>query len=341
MLGEIFDRTHMQTIDVVVPVYRGATYLPELVTRVSALKGEFSLDAPVRVEQLFLVLDEPADDSGEVAFKLASDHDWIRVLVLSRNFGQHAATVAGINASNADWIVTLDEDLQHPPEAITSMLTLAVKSHSDIVYARSDSVHGGWRDWSSRYAKKIIVLTSGIENAHMFSSFRLMRGQIARAAGAVTGHETYLDVALRWYTVRSIVFPVRLVDERNESSYTFRGLLRHMRRLIISSDLQVLRFGAGLGAFAVVIGFGIFFSLILSLLLGFQPEIRGWLSLVFLITFFGGTLATMNWIVSEFVLNIAQKSQGRPTYFVIERSGDDQLYRWLTEERNAAAGESA
>jgi polyisoprenyl-phosphate glycosyltransferase len=116
-------RRPADTVSVVIPVYSGATTLPGLVAEIEALR---ELTTPAGrhavLAEVILVWDNGPDDSDEVIRALAAEHDWVRPVWLSRNFGQHAATMAGMASTGSDWIVTMDEDGQHDPAAIGLLL---------------------------------------------------------------------------------------------------------------------------------------------------------------------------------------------------------------------------
>lgn len=112
----------------------------------------------LRVTEVLLVHDNGPDASDETIRDLARRHPWIRPVWLSRNFGQHPATLAGIAASGGEWVVTLDEDGQHDPAAIGSMLDTAMRTQSDVVYAKptNEPPHGPLRNLASRGAKRLV-----------------------------------------------------------------------------------------------------------------------------------------------------------------------------------------
>lgn len=323
-----------QSVTVVVPVFAGADHLRPLVVAISDVRAQLLADyIPVEISRVVLVLDEPRDDSEAVAIELAADHEWVDVITLSKNFGQHPATVAGILHTSSDWVATIDEDLQHPPAELTTMLAKAVLESADLVYGCPDSaVHGGWRDLASQRAKLLVSWISGIEEARSFNSFRLIRGSIARAAASVAGHETYFDVALTWHTHRIVRHTTKQVDTRPDSGYTFRSLLSHMRRLIISSDAKALRIGAAMGIVGVGVASIALIWFALGTIFDFRTAERGWLSIITAVVFFGGVLTLTTSLLSEYVLNIAQRVQGRPTFYTVNRSADVDLREWAQRE---------
>lgn len=201
------------------------------------------------------------DDSARILDELEKTHDWVRVIHLSRNFGQHPATIAGVLHSSGDWLVTLDEDLQHPPAAIMSMFAEAVTRHQDVVYAKAlDPVHENrLRDMGSRSFKSLMQSITGNKHIASFNSFRLMRGPIARAAASVCAHETYYDIALSWFTDRVGVVGMTLKDQRyigsGRSGYSPHKLLSHARRMAVTGHSKLLRSGGLVGLLSLVVAF--------------------------------------------------------------------------------------
>ncbi|MGE3892532.1 MAG: glycosyltransferase, partial [Steroidobacteraceae bacterium] len=124
------------TLSLVVPVYSGAAYLADLVEEIAALRRRWeAAGVRILISEALFVLDGPVDESATVLADLAARYPWVRRVELSRNYGQHSATVAGILYSSGDWIVTLDEDLQHRPQQIEQLLIAACAERADVVYA--------------------------------------------------------------------------------------------------------------------------------------------------------------------------------------------------------------
>ena len=249
------------TVSTVIPVFRGASFLPALVAAIDAERVVWERDdIPVQLLECIFVDDGSTDGSAEILTDLATRYPWIQVVSLGRNFGQHPATIAGALHTSGDWVVTLDEDLQHSPRHILKMLCAAIRERADLVYARPDApVHQSWaRNWSSRALKLILAYVTGNPHLKLFNSYRLVRGAIARAASAVSVHDTYFDMLLTWFTTRVSAVDITLRDERHrgtgQSGYTYRRLLSHARRLIMSSRINYPRVGAVIGLIGILIG---------------------------------------------------------------------------------------
>ncbi|HEX7829099.1 MAG TPA: glycosyltransferase family 2 protein, partial [Thermoanaerobaculia bacterium] len=241
-------------ISIVVPVYSGAAYLRDLATAIDRVREEIRTSGkPVEIVEAIFVDDGAIDDSPRILDELQREHSWIRVIHLSRNFGQHTATAAGILHSSGDWVATLDEDLQHEPRHLVAMLLRAIATGSDVVYAASNRrVHRSWfRNFTSRATKSIVGWLAGESAIQHFTSFRMVRGTIARAASSVATHDTYLDVVFTWFTKRIETLPLPLVDIRSErgerSGYSLARLLQHARRMLLAAGTRPLRIASALG----------------------------------------------------------------------------------------------
>jgi len=328
-------------LSVVTPVYSGADYLEKLIQELDKLRSRWIINkAPVELSESIFVNDAAIDTSMAVLNVLKEKYPWVRVLSLSRNFGQHPATEAGILHTSGDWVVTMDEDLQHPPSLIESLLMKAVTDGDDIVYANPlKAVHQNLvRDLGSRLYKRIIAKLTGIKSIPYINSFRLIRGTIARAASSVCSHDTYLDIALSWFTERIGSVLADFTDERHiksgNSGYNLGKLLSHARRMILSTHTKALRFGGIIGVFAFIISIAygslVFFNAIFYRL----PDVRGWSSLIVAILFLGGMNLLLTSVILEYLSIVLLHTQGKPTFFVVDRSMDQVLVNYFKDRIN-------
>lgn len=334
----------MLGISIVVPVYSGEKYLAQLVDEVHALKRSWAGDAsPVELLELILVDDMAIDGSGALIDRLAEDHPWVIAIHLSRNFGQHAATVAGILHSSGDWIVTLDEDLQHPPDRIEQLLLQAVQQRDDVVYARPASrvVHGkAWRDGSSRNFKRLMEWLTGTPTLQLVNSFRLMRGSVARATASVCTHNTYFDIALTWFTQSISALEMPMEDTRftstGSSGYNLRKLVMHAQKMLFSSQLRFLSLGLWVGfvLFSLSILAAIYFFLV-KLVTPDAIPVQGWTSLFVAICGSAGLISGMLGICLQYLSTLVLKAHGRPTFFTIDRGQDRAVLEWLEGKSEA------
>jgi glycosyltransferase involved in cell wall biosynthesis len=325
------------SVSVVVPVYSGEKFLTELVQQLDQVRVDWiARRAPMRLAELILIDDAAIDAPPSVIDELAANREWITPLHLMRNFGQHAATVAGVLHSSGDWVITMDEDLQHPPAEIEPLLRKAAQFGADVVYARPTSaVHEARaRDWASRGFKRMIAFLTGNASVLHFNSFRLLRGSLARAASSVCGHETYFDVALSWFTTRIQFVLLELKDRRfiasQESGYSFSRLLTHARRLLISSQVKAIRLLGLIGILIVgasmVGGIAI---LLQKIIVPSSIVVGGWTSLMLVNLFFGGFITFMIALILEYMSVLVLSAHGKPLFFVVDRSSDRRLVEYF------------
>jgi glycosyltransferase involved in cell wall biosynthesis len=324
-------------LSVVVPVYSGAPYLAELFQRISDLKFSWENDdAPLIIGELIFVNDQSIDNSINIIEPIAENNQWVNILNLSKNFGQHPASIAGILHSSGHWVITMDEDLQHSPCHIAELLLKALRNSLDVVYAAPTiGPHGKiTRDLTSSFFKKIMVMLTADSRIAQFNSFRLMRGEIARSAASVCGPDTYFDISLTWFsnafsTVQIPIQDIRTVEGKT-SGYSFGKLLAHARRLILSAQVNLYQTIAMIGILVFFIG--TILSAYILFAEYFQPGIfgfRGWPSLITATMIFGSTSTILLAIILEYLSIVVQKSQGKPVFFNIDRKSNTDVIAYL------------
>jgi len=323
------DRPHR--ISIVVPVYQGEKTLASLVKEIALLTvpTRTADGHEFQVIELLLVNDHGPDRSDEVIRSLAAANDFIRPVWLSRNFGQHPATLAGMASSSGDWIVTMDEDGQHDPAEIGDFLDVALAQGSQLVYA--DPVnrppHNALRNISSRLVKWFfsIFLTGSSEGT--FQSYRMILGEIGRSVAAYAGSGVYLDVAMGWVTGPTAVCPVRLREEgARRSGYSTRRLLSHFWRLALSSGTRGLRMVSALGVLFAVGGLA-FAIYLFTVRLTSDATPQGWTSTMVLVLVSTGAILFSLGVIAEYVGVAVNMAMGKPLYLIVGDSKDGPLGR--------------
>lgn len=307
-------------LSVVIPVYRGAQTLPPLVAEllVYAKPSTTSGGLGFHISEILLVDDSGPDGSAAVIEALEAAHPEVRPVWLSRNFGQHAATLAGIESSSGDWIVTMDEDGQHDPADIGTLLDAAIGERAQVVYAdpRNAAPHGALRNVASWFAKGLARSISESSKAPRYSSFRLLSGGVVRALADRIGGEVYLDVALGWVVARYATAPTTLRGEVRPSGYTVVGLLTHFRRLLISGGTRGLRLVSGLGLLFAVGGLVGAVVVVVQTFAG-GIDVPGWASTMVAIFVTSGAVLFSLGIVAEYIGVSVHAAMGKPNYLVI------------------------
>ena len=318
-------------VSVVVPVYQGERTLRSVVAELAAsVAGRTSpAGRPYRMTEVVLVHDCGPDRSDVVIRDLVATHDWVRAVWLSRNFGQHAATLAGIAASGGEWVVTMDEDGQHDPEAIGALLDTAMAEQADVVYARptNEPPHGAVRNTASRGAKWLVERLAKGAPAAEFNSYRLVLGEVARSVAAYAGPGIYLDVAIAWVARRVTTCPVEMRSEGDRpSGYDLRRLLSHFWRLVLSSGTRPLRWVSALGAGAVLLAPVVAVALIVGRALG-SWEAPGWTSTMILLMVATGVILFSLGVIAEYVGMAVNMAMGKPLYLPVRDPAEGPLGR--------------
>jgi len=309
------------SIAVVVPVYRGERTLEDLLEEIAPLAAPQSSPAGARfrVSEVVLVHDGAEDRSDEVMRELAARYPFVELVWLSRNFGQHAATLAGMSGTRADWVVTMDEDGQQNPRDIGALLDCALARGAQLVYASPTNPppHGWLRNLLSRTVKWLFVGVLGNGQLGRFNSFRLVRGEIARGVAAYCGERVYLDVAFAWVVGRATHCPVALRAERGRASgYSVRRLIGHFWTLVLTSGTRPLRAIAVLGALVVVAGFA-WSGFALYAKLTAQIPVQGWTSIAIIVSISAGLILFALGIIAEYLGIAVSMAMGKPLYLIV------------------------
>lgn len=217
-------------LSVVVPVYNGEKTIYELFQRTSqTLNGSFSWE-------IIFVYDCGKDNSWSVIEDLRSANpDHVKGFKLERNYGQHNAILAALTEAKGDFVITLDEDLQHDPGFIPALVAEQKKEDYDVVYGKFERLqHPGMRIWTSEIIRKVLkIIVTGIYQD--YSSFRLMKRSLAGQIAIMKNSYNFIDGYLGWKTDRISSVPVKHYRRADgESSYSYFKLFKHAIFIIIA-----------------------------------------------------------------------------------------------------------
>ena len=310
----------MHRVSIVIPVYRGEHTLPALIKQIVPLTQEQTTPkgTSFSICEVLLVHDCGPDRSDQTLEMLSAQHEFVRPLWFSRNFGQHAATLAGMASATGDWVVTIDEDGQQDPADIGRMLDFAVGNSLQLLYAQPTNPppHGWLRNFLSQTAKKISSSLLGNDTLGRFNSFRLVDGEIARTLAAYCGNGVYLDVGLAWITGRVGHCPVRVRNELwRPSGYSYFKLLGHFWSLILTTGTRPLRLITVMGFCSIVLAITITAYALYGKYYG-QVPVQGWASLLIVVSFFSGTILAALGVIAEYLAITLGIVMGKPLYVV-------------------------
>lgn len=313
----------LHRVSVVIPIYQAETTIESLL---SEIEPHFEVSVTpggsrFQVCEVLLVHDNGPDDSDRLIQKLERDHVQVRGVWLSRNFGQHAATLAGMSSTSEEWIITLDEDGQHDPKFMGELIDVAMRERADVVYAKptNKAPHGLVRNLGSKLAKWSLTKLFAADEALNYQSYRLILGSVGRTVAAYAGSGVYLDVALGWVANRVATAPVELREEGDRSSgYSYARLFSHYMRMILTAGTRGLRVVSGLGIVFALCGSVFAIYLLVSRLFG-APWPAGWTTLTVLLLFATGAILVSLGIIAEYVGTILGAVLGRPAYVIAAR----------------------
>ena len=302
-------------LSVVVPVYRSERTLRTLIDRVSAslLNQDF---------EIILVDDASGDGTWREIATLSKANTRIRGLRLGRNSGQHGALLAGVRAAKFATIVTLDDDLQNPPEEISKLLT-ALTTEVDVVYGVSTSIKQNlYRRLGSKIARKFFSSLLGFSSAVSMTSFRVFRTELRNGFDSSLGPNISLDALLTWSTSRFTTTEVAH-NERAEgtSHYTFRKLVRFMIDMATGYSTLPLRMATAIGFTTILFGLALFVFVVgRSLIYG--DTVPGFPLLASSITIFSGVQILLLGVLGEYIGRMHFRVMNKPTYMIAETTTD-------------------
>jgi undecaprenyl-phosphate 4-deoxy-4-formamido-L-arabinose transferase len=294
-------------LSIVVPVYRGAATVGRLVDELARLSPEGGLE-------VVLVNDGSPDDSHTVCQEiLRTTTVPLTYIEHARNYGEHNAVMTGLRHARGDYVITMDDDLQNPPEEVVKLYDHARTGAWDVVYTRyATKQHAPWRNLGSRFANAVADSLLDKPRGLYLSSFRCMSAMVVRAVTRYSGPYPYVDGLIMEVTQRIDSIEVRhLPRAEGRSNYTLRRLVRLWLNLATSFSLAPLRIAifAGL-AMATLGALGAIATIYEALFLQDTPS--GWASTMVVILMVGGVQSMILGVLGEYVGRTFLSANGKP-----------------------------
>lgn len=298
-------------LSIIIPVYKASGSLPELVNRLSLV-----MDAVRKSYEVIFVEDCGEDNSWSLIQELAKNNDRVRGIQLSRNYGQHNALLCGIREANGEVIVTMDDDLQHPPEELPKLFSKLDEGY-DVVYGTPErQPHGFLRGLASRITKWVLQSAMGAETAGKVSAFRIFRTNLRGAFSDYKSPFVNIDVMLTWGTTR---FEAVIVEHNprvyGESGYTIWKLMRHAINMMTGFSTMPLQIASIVGFIFAMFGIAVLFFVIGRYLIS-GSTVPGFAFLASLIAIFSGAQLLALGIIGEYLSRMHFRSMERPPYSI-------------------------
>ena len=315
MSTEAAGSLHPVGLSIVVPVYRGAATVGTLVAELSKLAPEGGLE-------IVLVNDGSPDNSGEVCRNLARSATVpLTYVEHARNFGEHNAVMTGLRHARGGHVITMDDDLQNPPEEVIKLYDHARLGGFDVVYTRyAVKEHEGWRNLGSRFANWVADQLMDKPKGLYLSSFRCMSALAVAEVVKYRGPYPYVDGLLMQVTQRLDSIEVKhFARAEGRSNYTMRRLIRLWLNLATNFSVLPLRLAVFAGVAMGFLGLVAACWVILEGLMGETPS--GWASMMTVTLLIAGVQFLILGVLGEYVGRAFMSANGKPQGVVREVIG--------------------
>ena len=299
-------------ISVIVPVYNGSASIGELCAQVRSVLTSHDAGS----FEIILIDDCSSDESWQVLEALSAESSHIHAVRFTRNFGQHNALLCGIRRSRGRVIVTLDDDLQHPPAEIPKLLE-RLDDDPDVVYGTPiQQKHNLSRALASKVTKWVLQRGMGADTARHVSAFRAFRASVAHAFDSYESPNVNLDIMLTWVTNRFAAIPVQHNPRAHgRTGYTFAKLRQHTFNMVTGFSTVPLQLAGYVGIAFAILGFFILLYILVALVI-YGTVVRGFTFLASIITVFSGVQLLTIGIIGEYLARIHSRTMNKPAYVV-------------------------
>lgn len=306
----------MAHISVVVPVFREEAVLHELCSQIRTALSQVADDF-----EIILVEDGGGDQTWDIIRQLSAEDRRIKGIKFSRNFGQHYAITAGLDACDGDWVVVMDGDLQDRPEVIPELYAKAQEGYDVVFVARQKRPEGLIYQFAQRSFYKTFQYLSGTDYDPAHGNFSIISRKVLEHFRGFRESLRFYGAIINWLGFKWVSLPARHGERyAGTSSYTPAKLLRLAGDVILAHSNRPLHFSIALGLFMSGVSF-LAGCYILTLALFTDFSVEGWASLIVSIYFTGGVILVVLGIIGIYIGKIFTELKGRPLYIVADRVG--------------------
>jgi len=308
---------HQSKIDLIIPVYNEAGVVERTYADVCKV-----IDCLPQAFTIYYV-DDGSEDSTVASLNALADKDKrIVVLEFARNFGHQAALTAGLDASNGDFVISLDADGQHPPEMIPQMIGLFEQGYDIVQAQRLEEGQGvSFKQVTSSGFYRLINMISGTRMEPGAADFRGLSRQAVEALKSMPEYHRFLRGMISWMGYRSVILPYHETKRLGgRSKYSFGKMFRLAMDALFSFSLIPLYLGMTLGGILLCLAAGQILYVLSFWLTGRSSELEpGWSSLMSVLLVIGGMLMILVGFIGVYVGYIFQEVKRRPVYLLKRR----------------------
>jgi dolichol-phosphate mannosyltransferase len=307
--------TQCPTLSIVVPAYNERGNLLKLSAELENILSSLDLSW-----EIIFVDDGSTDSTWKDIEALHHNDPHIHGIRLSRNFGHQNALIAGLSYAHGDAVVSMDADLQHPPDVIPSLVDEWRKGSKIVKTVRRDPENiSAFKRGTSKMYYRLFSYLSGVDIQSGMADFRLLDRQVLDEILLFKEEGLFLRGLIQWvgYPSSNVTFDCG-TRFSGATKYTLKKMLRFAWHGISSFSLVPLRVGILLGLFSSAIAFiGVFYAILSKLFDG--HTVPGWASSLAIISFLFGVLFVFLAILAEYMGRILEEVRGRPRFIVSER----------------------
>jgi glycosyltransferase involved in cell wall biosynthesis len=301
---------------IVVPVYNGERTLDELYVRIRKVFENITDNY-----EIVLVDDCSIDNSWEKMKDLREKDKRVKIVHLLRNFGQHNATMCGFNFCKGDYVITMDDDLQNPPEEISKLIEKIDEGHMVVFAKYKLKEHTKFENTLSKIYHTLIHLILKIPKNIYISSFAIYKSEVIRNAISIKSSYPFLPALICRSTAGNKIVNVEVIHKKREvgkSGYNlFRMFKLSLNLLINYSSFPLILVGV-FGFILSIVSIGYSTVIILRRIIDPSYGLMGWNSLMVAITFLGGTTLMAIGIIGEYLRRILAEISYEQQYVIGE-----------------------
>jgi polyisoprenyl-phosphate glycosyltransferase len=305
--------THCPTYSVIIPVYNSEQIIAQTVKRTAAF-----FEAQGWSYEIILVNDGSPDNSWTIVRQIALENPHVLGLNLLRNYGQHTALYCGLQHSQGDYAITLDDDLQNPPEEIVHLAAKAAEGH-DLVFGRfRHKEHDSYRRAGSRLIGLINEKIFDKPDDLVLTNFRIIHRDVVERICAYQTNAPYIPgLALMFATNPANVWVEHHKRLVGKSNYNFLKILELVMRILFNYSAYPLRIVSAAGIIVASLSFVLGVYYLMRAIFG-GIAVPGWATLVVLVAFFNGLSLLMLAMMGEYLIRLLNQVTTSKSYYIKE-----------------------
>lgn len=301
-------------LSIIIPVYKCESCIEDLIDRLTISIQSFTFDY-----EIIFVNDSSPDQSWDRLVEIAAIKPVIKLINLSRNFGQHAAITAGLSEASGEWTVVMDCDLQDLPEEIPNLFNKAQEGYDFVLAERASRNDSFYKKMTSRVFYFVLSYLTGTKQDTSVANFGIYHRKVINEVLKMGDQIKFLPLMIKWVGFSSCKLPVQhAARTEGTSSYSLLKLLRLSSDVILSFSDKPLKILVKLGFFISLIALIFGLDILYSYLKG-EIIVQGYASLIISLWFLSGLIVSMLGLVGLYVGKSFDKVKGRQVYIIKEK----------------------